>query len=170
MSLLWTSEALVDAMGGRPIGSLPENPLLPARIKLEASRKIDILIEANAAGEIGLFSKSPQDRPDLRKLKGKSLPAFAPEPLFKVKRGSPVTLGLINRSGLVQEIHVHGHTMRLLHDLDDGWEPFWRDAVLIASGKTKHVAFVASNPGKWAIESLMAGRQATGPATWFQVT
>ncbi|RUU11751.1 UDP-N-acetylmuramoylalanyl-D-glutamyl-2, 6-diaminopimelate--D-alanyl-D-alanine ligase, partial [Mesorhizobium sp. USDA-HM6] len=24
MNLLWTSEALVEAMGGRPIGSLPE--------------------------------------------------------------------------------------------------------------------------------------------------
>ena len=24
MSLLWTSEALVEAMGGRPIGSLPQ--------------------------------------------------------------------------------------------------------------------------------------------------
>ncbi|MCI0599834.1 MAG: multicopper oxidase domain-containing protein [Beijerinckiaceae bacterium] len=153
-----------------PIASLPENPLLPARIKLEASRKIDILIEANLSEGKGLLPALAQDQPRLWKLNGKALPAYSAEPLFKVKRGTPVTLGLVNRSGFVQEIHVHGHTMRILHDLDDGWEPFWRDSVLITDGKTKHAAFVASNPGKWAIESVMAGRQAAGLATWFQVT
>ena len=50
-------------------------------------------------------------------------------------------------------MHVHGHAMRLLHDLDDGWEPYWRDAVLVPEGKTKHAAFVADNPGKSAIQS-----------------
>jgi FtsP/CotA-like multicopper oxidase with cupredoxin domain len=59
--------------------------------------------------------------------------------------------------------------MRLLHDLDDGWEPYWRDTVLIAPGKTKHVAFVADNPGKWVIESFKAARQAKGTASWFEV-
>ncbi|MCI0467799.1 MAG: multicopper oxidase family protein [Beijerinckiaceae bacterium] len=153
-----------------PIAGLPENPLLPARIRLEASRRFDILIEANAAGDPGPLTSLAQDQPLLWRLNGKALPAFAPEPLFAVKRGMPVTLGLINRSGFVQEFHLHGHTMRILHDLDDGWEPYWRDTVLIAEGKTKHIAFVASNPGKWAIESVMAGRQAAGLAAWFQVT
>jgi FtsP/CotA-like multicopper oxidase with cupredoxin domain len=81
-----------------------------------------------------------------------------------------VTLGFVNHTAFVQQMHVHGHAMRLLHDLDDGWEPYWRDAVLVPEGKTKHAAFVADNPGKWAIECLIAGRQATGMATWFQVT
>jgi FtsP/CotA-like multicopper oxidase with cupredoxin domain len=57
-----------------------------------------------------------------------------------------------------------------LHPLDDGWEPFWRDSVLIGPGKTSHVAFVADNPGKWVIECLMAGRQTAGMATWFEVS
>ncbi|MCI0598215.1 MAG: multicopper oxidase family protein [Beijerinckiaceae bacterium] len=153
-----------------PIASLPENPLLPARIKLEASRKIDILIEANQSEGKGPLPALAQDQPRLWKLNGNSLPAYSAEPLFKVKRGTPVTLGVINRSGFVQEIYVHGHTMRILHDLDDGWEPYWRDAVLVADGRTKHAAFIASNPGKWAIESVMAGRRVTGLATWFQVT
>ncbi len=58
--------------------------------------------------------------------------------------------------------------MRLLHDLDDGWEPYWRDSVLVAAGKTKHVAFIADNPGKWVIESLIPDRH--GLSTWFLVT
>ncbi|HYP58497.1 MAG TPA: multicopper oxidase domain-containing protein, partial [Beijerinckia sp.] len=76
----------------------------------------------------------------------------------------------INRTAYVQQMHVHGHHMRLLHDLDDGWEPYWRDCVLVPEGRTKHVAFIADNPGKWVIESLMLERAATGLATWFEVT
>jgi FtsP/CotA-like multicopper oxidase with cupredoxin domain len=98
------------------------------------------------------------------------VPGFAPAPLFSVKRGTPVTLGFVNHAAFVQQMHVHGHAMRLLHDLDDGWEPYWRDAVFVSEGKTKHVAFVADNPGKWVIECLMAGRQKAGMATWFEVS
>ncbi|HEX3494838.1 MAG TPA: multicopper oxidase domain-containing protein, partial [Methylocella sp.] len=104
------------------------------------------------------------------KLNGKAFAGFGPAPLFSVKRGTPVTLGFVNHTVFVQEMRVHGHAMRLLHDLDDGWEPYWRDAVLVPEGKTKHAAFVADNPGKWAIACSIAGRQATGMATWFEVT
>ncbi|PNE11972.1 MAG: copper oxidase, partial [Beijerinckiaceae bacterium] len=153
-----------------PVASLPQNPLLPSEIKLQASRKVDILIEAIASMGTGSSSVAAQDRPLYWKLNGKAVPGFASAPLFSVKRGTPVTLGFVNHTAFVQQMHVHGHAMRLLHDLDDGWEPYWRDAVLVPEGKTKHVAFVADNPGKWAIECLMAGRQTAGMATWFEVS
>ena len=147
-----------------PVASLAQNPLLPREIKLQAARKVDILIEAlsppSTAATLPLYWK----------LNGVAASGFAAAPLFSVKRGTPVTLGFVNHTAFVQQMHVHGHAMRLLHDLDDGWEPYWRDAVLVPEGKTKHAAFVADNPGKWAIECLIAGRQATGMATWFQVT
>ena len=54
-------------------------------------------------------------------------------------------------------MHVHGHAMRLLHDLDDGWEPYWRNGVIVPAGKTKHVAFIADAPGKWAIHDDISG-------------
>jgi FtsP/CotA-like multicopper oxidase with cupredoxin domain len=147
-----------------PIASLAQNPLLPREIKLQAARKVDILIEA-------LSSPGPASDPPLYwKLNGAASSEFAQAPLFTVKRGTPVTLGFINHTTAVQQMRVHGHVMRLLHDLDDGWEPYWRDAVLVPEGKTKHAAFVADNPGKWAIECSLAGRQATGMATWFLVT
>lgn len=152
-----------------PIASLAQNPLLPAVIKLQSARKIDIVFEP--LGKSGAAPTAPtSSRPLYWRLNGVASDGFGPTPLFSVKRGAPVTLGLINRTGFVQQIHVHGHHMRLLHDLDDGWEPYWRDAVLVPEGKTKHVAFVADNPGKWAIECLMAERQTTGLATWFEVT
>ncbi len=147
-----------------PVVSLAQNPLLPREIKLQAARKLDILIEAASLPK-------PASNPPLDwKLNGVSFSGFPPAPLFSVKRGTPVTLGFINHTAFIQQMRVHGHVLRLLHDLDDGWEPYWRDAVLVPEGKTKHAAFVADNPGKWAIECSIAGRQATGLATWFQVT
>jgi FtsP/CotA-like multicopper oxidase with cupredoxin domain len=152
-----------------PAASLLQNPLLPREINLAASRKVDILIEANAGTGTGP-PVAAQVRPLYWKLNGKACTGFTPAPLFSVKRGTPVTLGFVNHTNFVQQMHVHGHAMRLLHDLDDGWEPYWRDAVLVPEGKTKHVAFIADNPGKWVIECLMAGRQTTGMMTWFEVT
>jgi FtsP/CotA-like multicopper oxidase with cupredoxin domain len=147
-----------------PVVSLAQNPLLPREIKLQAARKLDILIEAASLPK-------PASNPPLDwKLNGVSFSGFPPAPLFSVKRGTPVTLGFINHTAFIQQMRVHGHVLRLLHDLDDGWEPYWRDAVLVPESKTKHAAFVADNPGKWAIECSIAGRQATGLVTWFQVT
>jgi FtsP/CotA-like multicopper oxidase with cupredoxin domain len=151
------------------IASLPQNPLLPAAIKLQASRKIDIVIEPLAKSATPAAAPA-SDRALYWKLNGVASDGFAQKPLFSVKRGGAVTLGLINRTAFVQQIHIHGHAMRLLHDLDDGWEPYWRDCVLAPEGKTKHVAFVADNPGKWAIECLMAEHQQTGMTAWFEVT
>jgi FtsP/CotA-like multicopper oxidase with cupredoxin domain len=148
------------------ISSLPQNPLLPAAIKLEASRRFNITIDALAAAQLAV----PQAQPAAFTLSGKAYDGFAPPPLFSVKRGMPLTLGFTNRTGSVQAIHLHGHAMRLLHDLDDGWEPYWRDTLLVAEGKTKHVAFVADNPGKWAIDCLTASGQEGALASWFEVT
>jgi FtsP/CotA-like multicopper oxidase with cupredoxin domain len=153
-----------------PIASLAPNPLLPKEIKLQASRKVDISIEAVASTGTAPIQAEAQDRPLFWKLNGNAFAGFGPAPLFTVKRGTPVTLGFVNHTVFVQQMRVHGHAMRLLHDLDDGWEPYWRDAVLLPEGKTKHAAFVADNPGKWAIACSIAGRQATGMATWFEVT
>lgn len=152
-----------------PIASLPQNPLLPTAIKLQNSRKIDLVIEAAAQPAPALAPQAAAP-PLYWKLNGLAQGGFAAKPLFSVRRGSAVTLALVNRAAVVLPIHIHGHDMRLLHDLDDGWEPYWRDAVLVPAGKTKHVAFIADNPGKWAIESLIAEHQDAGLATWFEVT
>ncbi|HET6376807.1 MAG TPA: multicopper oxidase family protein [Methylocella sp.] len=153
-----------------PAGSLPLNPLLPNVIKLEASHRANIVIEANTPRVSEKDAKGSGGPPLFWKINGVALPGFPPAPLFSIKRGTPVTLRFVNRTPFVQQMHVHGHVLRLLHDLDDGWEPYWRDGVLIPEGKTKHAAFVADNPGKWAIVSGMAARQATGLAAWFLVT
>lgn len=152
-----------------PIDSLPKNTLLPAAIKLEAARRADLVLE-EIAGAGAAPAGLAKDWPLHWKISGEAVQGFARPPLFSVKRGTPVTLAFINRTAFAQQMHVHGHVIRILHQLDDGWEPYWRDAILVPPAKTKRVAFVADSPGKWAVECLMAGRQATGLAAWFEVT
>jgi FtsP/CotA-like multicopper oxidase with cupredoxin domain len=65
---------------------------------------------------------------------------------------------------------VHGHAFRLLHVADDGWEPYWLDTLQVPEGRTLPLAFVAGNPGKWAISSTVLERFDTGLWTWFEVT
>ena len=145
-----------DAVPVRPaIKSLPQNPLLPREIKLAESKKIDLAIAQNG----GAWT-----------INGAVSRAYGGDPLFRIKRGTPVTLGFDNRSGVPLVMHVHGHAMRLLHDLDDGWEPYWRNAIVAPPGKVKHVAFVADCPGKWALHDDILEHEAAGVATWFEVT
>ncbi len=93
-------------------------------------------------------------------------------PLFAVKRGRTVVLGLSNpfveNTGIQDYgfVHLHGHSFRLLDALDDGWKPFWLDTMPIAPGGKARIAFVADNPGKWLIEGLAEN----GAGAWFEVT
>lgn len=142
-----------------PIASRPQNPFLPQEIKLAASKKVDLVIEPPRGGT----AKASWT------INGAATNAYDGPPLFKVKRGAPVTLGFVNRSDVAVVMHVHGHAVRLLHDLDDGWEPYWRNGVVVPPGKTKHVAFVADSPGKWALHDDILEHEAAGLATWFEV-
>ena len=141
-----------------PIASLPQNPALPPEIRLADARKVDLVIEPRKGGVGPAWT-----------INGAPTKAYEGPALFKTARRSAVTLGFVNRSGVALAMHVHGQCMRLLHDLDDGWEPSWRNGVIVPPGKTKHAAFVAESPGKWAIHDDILEHEAGGLATWFEV-
>ncbi len=136
-----------------------QNPALAPVIKLQTARRLDLTIEK---------SETTDPRKAWTFNGVASHGADAPA-LFKVKRGQPVTLGFINRSRIAQTVHVHGHALRVLHLLDDGWEPYWRDSVIVPPGGTVRVAFIADNPGKWLIESTILDHAMSGLAAWFEV-
>jgi FtsP/CotA-like multicopper oxidase with cupredoxin domain len=153
---------VADAKGPKalkrpPIASLPPNPALPAEIRLGEAKKVDLVIEPRKGGAGPAWT-----------INGAPTKAYEGPALFKVARGTPVTLGFVNRSGVALAMHVHGQCMRLLHDLDDGWEPYWRNGVIVPPGKTKHAAFLAESPGKWAIHDDILEHEAGGLATWFE--
>jgi FtsP/CotA-like multicopper oxidase with cupredoxin domain len=139
-----------------PPAALPQNPLLPTTIRLQDAKNIQLVV---AGGGTAPFS-----------LNGAAAKTFDATPLFSIGRGKPVTIALVNKSTGVQQMRFHGHAIRLLHDLDDGWDPFWRDSVIVPPGHTKHVAFVADNPGKWAIELIPLDVPPVDMVSWFEVS
>ncbi|HEX4767790.1 MAG TPA: multicopper oxidase family protein [Lichenihabitans sp.] len=145
-----------------PIHSLTPNPALPPIIHLEHATRIDI---AAAMGP----ADTPGHLPTWT-LNGASGIKPAAKPLFAVKRNTPVTLGFTNKGPHLAAFRLHGHVMRLLHSKDDGWEPYWRDSILVAPGVTFHAAFLADNPGRWLIDSPFFDQAAGGFRTWFEVT
>jgi FtsP/CotA-like multicopper oxidase with cupredoxin domain len=154
-----------------PFTALPRSDL-PAAIELQRARRADLAIEGgldprSAAAE-GTLSVPDPSR--VWKINGVSWPDAAAKPVLSVKSGTPVSLGFLNRTPFLQALHVHGHHVRLLHQLDDGWEPYWLDTVPVAPGATARIAFVADNPGRWMIGSSILERLATGLAAWFEVT
>lgn len=144
-----------------PIAALPPNRALPDAIALERSARADLVIEAVVAA-------TPADQPRWR-LNGSAGLALPARPLLRVRRGQPVTLGLDNRAPVPVPLRVHGHAMRLLHAKDDGWEPYWRDSIILPPNGTAHVAFVADTPGRWLVESAVFAQAAFGLRHWFAV-
>jgi FtsP/CotA-like multicopper oxidase with cupredoxin domain len=90
-------------------------------------------------------------------------------PLLKVKRGTPIVLAIANQTPFVQPFHLHGHSFRLLHPMDDGWDPYFLDTLQVPEKRTLRIAFVADNPGKWLLASTVLERFDGGLWTWFEV-
>ncbi|KPF72978.1 copper oxidase [Bosea sp. AAP35] len=150
--------------------ALKPNPTLPAAVRLQDAQRPQIVIEGGA-------KVSPDFKLDLTgidaarpwRING-GVGDAAGKPLFSVKRGTPIVLAIDNRTAFFQPLHVHGHCFRLLHPLDDGWEPYFLDTVQIPDGKRLHIAFIAANPGRWLISSTVLERFDRGLWTWFEVT
>jgi FtsP/CotA-like multicopper oxidase with cupredoxin domain len=152
-----------------PIMALPRNRQLPPEIRLQnAVRKDAVIGGGGRPGPNGepVYTGDPKKIWTINGASGSS----GGSPLLTAKRGAPVVLMIRNQTPVVQPIHLHGHCFRLLHVADDGWEPYWLDTVQIPEGKSQPIAFLADNPGKWALSSTVLERFDTGLWTWFEVT
>lgn len=162
-ALIFTAEGAPVATRP-PIAGAPLNPLLPATIALDKARRMDLAFDVTPPAGA---ADCPDGPGAMWRINGK--PAGS-APLFSVRRGTPVSLGFVNRSAVHTVIRVHGHVMRQLHLFDDGWDPYWRDAVVVPAGRTVRVAFVADNPGRWRIGAGVLPHAAGGLAAVFEVT
>ena len=72
-------------------------------------------------------------------------------PMFEVAEGDVVRMTIVNRSGDVHPMHLHGHHAVVLSR--DGvaatGSPWWVDSLNVADGETYEIAFFADNPGIW---------------------
>lgn len=131
------------AAARREPSPLAANPL-PSQVDLRSAQRVELALAA---------------RPS----------ALGSVPLFTVRRGRSVTLGIRKDAGPPHVLHLHGHHMRHLDRLDDGWKPYWLDTLVIGD-QVERIAFVADNPGKWLIESRVLDRPDSTAAVWFAVT
>jgi FtsP/CotA-like multicopper oxidase with cupredoxin domain len=161
----------------KPIPDLPPNPQLPPGIRLQEARRAEFNIAGgwdvkDPAGPGAAADVIARKLPDPAKVWNLNFgfpSGITGKPLFSVKKGSIVVVALTNRGGWPQIIRTHGHTFRVLHGLDDGWEPFFLDTVVVPEGKTVRVAFLADNVGKWLIRSAIIEHMEGGVMSWFEV-
>ena len=168
----WDGSLLVLKAQGRPVEARPPigdptpNRLLSETIALQKAHRADLVFDAQYGGESAALCASRA--PSIWRINGK--PGGDTARLFAVRRGTPVSLGLTNKSQSHVVIRLHGHVMRQLHLMDDGWDPYWRDAVVVPAGRTVRVAFVADNPGRWRIGGGILPQALGGLAGFFEVT
>ena len=149
---------------------LPENPLQRTRLPQEFQH-VPMLMQGGAMG--GMRSAVYQGREmslreliDKRKVWAINGVADLPEqPLISVRRGTAISLDVINDNSWPHAMHVHGH-----HFIYHRTPEFWRDTALYARGEQGSMRFIADNPGKWLIHCHMVEHMAAGMLTWFEVT
>ncbi|MFT3987304.1 multicopper oxidase family protein [Aestuariivirga sp.] len=169
--------AYLDAVKEGPHVDLAENFALPAnpisvKLDMAAARHAPLVIEGGIKG--GLKSAEFKGQTlDLRGLlengmgwafngmAGPGGPA-----VVAAKTGETIVLDVENRTTFEQPIHIHGHVWRLVRE--DGEAP-WRDTAVIPAQSSLSLAFLADNPGTWAIQSLIAERADGGLLTGFTV-
>jgi len=143
-----------DAAKQRPaIVALPDNPRLPSEIALETAHRVELALGGGGTAPLTI--------------NGAASPT---KPVFSAPRSAPVTVAITNKTGFGQTMRLTGHVARLLHALDDGWDPYWRDIFIVPAGKTIHFAFVADNPGLWPLESACPEPRNAGLMATFLVT
>ncbi len=152
-----------------PLAGIAERPNLPPEIRLQNAVRRDLAIAGGAQRQPDGAARYNGDPKRIWSINGAFGTPGMP-PLISVARGTPVTLAITNNTPGVQALHLHGHAVRLLHNLDDGWEPYWIDTLQIPEGRTSRIAFIADNPGRWLLGSTVLERLDTGLWTWIEVT
>ncbi len=159
------------------VPQLPENFALPLNVLpqlpvLADARTISIVIEGGIKGGLKSARLNGVER-DLRTLlengKGWALNGTAgpaPEPLFSAAQGEAILLEIDNRTGFAQPLHIHGHVWQEIGEVPSG---IWMDSAVIAANETVTLAFMADNPGTWAIQSLVAERADGGMIGAFEI-
>ncbi|WP_347710899.1 multicopper oxidase domain-containing protein [Bradyrhizobium sp. CB1650] len=134
-----------------PPAPLPSNGL-PANLELRHALRFDVALGATEAGWVRPSSVSASTTP-----------------AFRAKAGRTVVLALKNTAPITTVFHLHGHHFRLLDRLDDGWKPYWLDTLATEPGQTQRIAFAATYPGRWLIESVATDWTAPRLARWYAV-
>lgn len=92
-----------------------------------------------------------------------------PAPIAVLQRGATYVLALRNESDFTHPIHVHGHTLTVLHSTKQDLPPHHADTVLLLPGEEAEAAFVADNPGDWMLHCHVIEHQENGMMAYLRV-
>jgi FtsP/CotA-like multicopper oxidase with cupredoxin domain len=72
-------------------------------------------------------------------------------PMFMVAEGDVVRMTIVNDSGEVHPMHLHGHHALVLsrNGVPATGSPWWIDSLNVEDGESYDIAFRADNPGIW---------------------
>ncbi|MDW4497145.1 multicopper oxidase family protein [Sulfitobacter sp. D35] len=154
-------------------GALPANPV-PALGPLDTAIRTELLMEGGAMG--GLRGAKLDGRSmDIRDMAaaGKAwafngMADMGETPLLEAGIGDTVRIVMKNDTAWSHGMHLHGHHFRQI--AADGTTGPLRDTVLMGSGETVEIAFVADNPGDWLLHCHMLEHSAGGMMTWLRVS
>lgn len=151
--------------------SLPANPVGLPKLD-ETARAIALTLQGGLRGGLtsAVFNGETRDlRTLLENGKGWAVNGVAgpsPIPVFSAKKGETLRLDIENRTAFAQPLHIHGHVWQQM--MDEGADGL-RDTAIIPPGQKMSLAFVADNPGLWALHSLVAERADGGLLASFSV-
>jgi FtsP/CotA-like multicopper oxidase with cupredoxin domain len=76
---------------------------------------------------------------------------FPETPMYVVRRGDLVKMRIVNDTGSVHPMHLHGHPVLVLrrNGRRTTGSPWWVDTLNVEGGEEYEVAFEAANPGIW---------------------
>lgn len=169
-----------------PVIALPD-PGLPPAIRLQDAQRVDFTItggmsrtddaalEAIRRDAAGLetYRKAFPDPRRVFAINGGAVGDRPGDhlgpPLLRTRKGRVVVLALKNQTEWAQVIGIGGHSFRLLHPYDDGWEPYFLDTLYLTPGSVARVAFIAETSGRHLIRSTLADHADAGVATHFEV-
>jgi FtsP/CotA-like multicopper oxidase with cupredoxin domain len=171
----------LDREGAKGASSLPDNfalPINPISINLDMEKAKTILVTIAGGARGGLKSAMFKSEVlDMRALLEQGM-AWAingvagpgGEVIGKFVKGETIVFEIDNATNFDQPLHIHGHVWQVLEQggvLQEG-QP-WRDTTLVPRMQKQKLAFVADNPGIWALQSLVAERVDSGLITSFIV-
>ncbi|WP_022894361.1 multicopper oxidase family protein [Agromyces subbeticus] len=105
---------------------------------------------------------------------------FPDVPMFHVAEGDVVVMRIVNESGEVHPMHLHGHHIVVLsrEGTAASGSPWWVDSLDVRPGESYEIAFIADNPGIWsdhchtlphAVDGLVAHLMYDGVTTPFTI-
>ncbi len=164
----------LEREGSSSAGTLADNFALPmnpisTNLDLEKAKPVPVVIAGGAKG--GLKSaKFKNEVLELRALLEQGM-AWAindvagpgGEPIGRFAKGETIIFEIDNKTSFEQPLHIHGHVWQLI---DEGGTPKegqpWMDTAVVPGMQKQKLAFIADNPGTWALQSLVAERVDSG--------